>query len=263
MPLDYENFNTKLFFIVGSFMAWSILFFAINWTLTFPKLTKRENDDIKNRIVSALHGLYAFIAIGYHFWKEQPEYGTTNTPLQHIIILTSAGYVIYDSIACFYYGLYDKGLIIHHSMVIFGYWACQYYGYSTEGLTGLFYAEASNAPMHMRMILKTLKMRYTALYESLETLYLVIYIVFRGIFATFLFFDTWSMAVTPLAVKFTCSGIWLQSMIYIFEMFGIVKRKVKQFMERRQKNISYWWLEENPKLSNLSYYRREIRDKIF
>jgi len=214
-------------------------------------------------MVSTLHGLYTFIAIGYHFYRDRPEYGSQNTPLQHIIIITSAGYVIYDTIACLYYKLFDWGLIIHHSMVLFGYWACQYYGYSTEGLTGLFYAEASNAPMHFRMMLKQLKLRYTALYEFLEIMYIVIYIVFRGVLATRLFFDCWAVTQTPLAVKFTCSGIWFQSLFYIKEMVGIVQRKSGQFKERKEKSISYWWLSENPSLADLSYYRKESRDKIF
>jgi len=148
-------------------------------------------------------------------------------------------------------------------MVLFGYWACQAYGYSTEGLTGLFYAEASNAPMHLRMMLKQLKLRYTGLYEFLEMTYIGIYFVFRGIFATKLFFDCWQVPQTPVSVKLSCSGIWLQSMFYIKEMVGILAKKAKQFQERQMKKITYWWLSENPKLVHLSYYRREFSDKIF
>jgi len=260
---DLETIETKLFLLIGSFFAWTVLFLIINFNVNFSKLTKKENDDLKNRLVSTLHGLYTFIAIGYHLYRDRPEYGSTNTPLQHIIILTSGGYVIYDTLACIYYDIFDMGLVIHHSMVLFGYWACQFYGYSSEGLTGLFYAEASNAPMHFRMILKLLKLRYTALYELLEIAYIAIYVVFRGFLASILFFKTWQVPQTPVSVKLTCSGIWFQSLFYIKEMIGIMKRKSAQLKERKEKNIQYFWLSENPKLVDLSYYRKELRDKIF
>jgi hypothetical protein len=260
---DLDTLPTKAYLLFGSFIAWSVLFIVINYNVHFQKLSKKENDDIKNRMVSTLHGLYTFFAIGYHFYKDKPEYGSPNTPLQQIIILTSGGYVIYDTLACLYYGLFDMGLVIHHGMVLFGYWACQYYGYSTEGLIGLFYAEASNAPMHFRMMLKQVRLRYTALYELLEILYIAIYFVFRGFFATILFVKTWGTAVCPFAVKLTCSGIWLQSMVYIKEMVGIIKRKRSQFKEKKEKGIEYWWLSENPRLVELSFYKKESRDKIF
>lgn len=260
---DLETLPTKLYLLFGSFIAWSLLFIIINYNVNFQKLSKKENDDIKNRIVSTLHGLYTFFAIGYHFYKDRPDYGTPNMPIQHIIILTSGGYVLYDTLACLYYGIFDMGLVIHHSMVLFGYWACENYGYSTEGLTGLFYAEASNAPMHFRMMLKQLRLRYTALYEFLEILYIAIYFVARGIFSTILFIKTWGTAVCPVSVKMTCSGIWLQSMVYIYEMFGIIQRKRKQYKEKREKGIEYYWLSENPRLVDLSFYRKETKDKIF
>ena len=117
--------------------------------------------------------------------------------------------------------------------------------------------------MHLRVILKTFKMRYTAIYEFLEIIYLTIYIFARGALGAILFYDTWSQPITPIFVKMSCTGIWLQSIFYIKDMFGIIKRKLIQFNERKTKNISYWWLAENPKLSNLSYYKKEIRDKIF
>ena len=135
LKLDTEEMFTKIYLVIGSFIAWSVLFLVINHTVYFTKLTKKENNDIKNRIISTIHGLYTFLLIGYHIYRDKPEYGTLNTPIQNIIILTSAGYVIYDTLACYYYNLMDTGLVIHHSIVLFGYWATQYGRYSTEGLS--------------------------------------------------------------------------------------------------------------------------------
>ena len=46
-------------------------------------------------------------------------------------------------------------------------------------------------------------------------------------------------------------------------MISIIKRKVKQFRERKEKKISYFWFSENPKVKDLSYCNKENKDKIF
>lgn len=46
-------------------------------------------------------------------------------------------------------------------------------------------------------------------------------------------------------------------------MWGIMKRKVKQFNERCQKDISLNWFGDNPRVTELSYYKNEGNDKIF
>jgi len=128
---------------------------------------------------------------------------------------------------------------------------------------GLFLAEVSNFPMHFRVVLRTLKMRYTKLYELAECMYIVAYIIARGIFITLLVIKATPVSSTPIMIRFTCIGLWVQSLYFIYEMTGILKRKVKHFKERCQKNISLNWFDDNSKLVELSYYKSEGKDKIF
>lgn len=71
-------------------------------------------------------------------------------------------YFIYDLIACVIFRLVDIGLVLHHSMCMIGFFSGVYYGYGAlEGIFGLFYAEVSNFPMHMRVIIRNINLRYT------------------------------------------------------------------------------------------------------
>jgi len=97
--------------------------------------------------------------------------------------LASTAYFITDAIACTNFGLADGGLYLHHSLAIGGYVSgiLATYG-ATDGIWGIFYAEISNLPMHLRAIVKNLGFRYTRLYETLEIIYIVVYSIARGIF---------------------------------------------------------------------------------
>jgi len=134
---------------------------------------------------------------------------------------------------------------------------------ATTGLMGLFFAEISNFPMHFRAVLRTLKMRYTNLYETAEGLYIVLYILARGFGCTYLVITAVPVSETPLAIRLTCIGLWMQSLYFIYEMAGILKRKIKNYKERSQKGISYNWFDDNPRLNELSFYKNEGNDKIF
>jgi len=117
--------------------------------------------------------------------------------------------------------------------------------------------------MHFRAILRTLKMRYTKLYELSELTYMVTYIIARGILITALVITATPVSETPILIRITCIGLWVQSLYYIYEMYGILKRKMKHHQERVNKKISYNWFSDNAKLKELSYYKNEGTDKIF
>lgn len=80
-------------------------------------------------------------------------------------MLISITYFIYDTIACMAYGLMDKSMLMHHLVCIFALGLC------LIGFEGTFYlivgmsvAEISNFPMHIRMILRNLGLKFTRLY---------------------------------------------------------------------------------------------------
>jgi len=178
-------------------------------------------------------------------------------------MLTSCAYFTYDFIACAFYGLADMGLVLHHGITLIGIISCEMMNNCTTALIGLFLAEVSNFPMHFRAILRTLRMRYTKLYELAECAYIVSYIVARGILITLLVITATPVSETPIAIRVTCIGLWIQSLYYIYEMYGILKRKIRNQKERNNKKISYFWFSDNPKLKELSYYKNEGTDNIF
>jgi hypothetical protein len=259
-----ETFNDKLTFFAGAFAAWTILFLFVNFNLELPsKLGKRKINDIKNRTVSIVHGLFALFVSGYHIYRDNPQYAEPASNIQHIIMLTSCAYFMYDFIACAYYGLIDTGLILHHGMCLLGIGSCELTNNATTALIGLFLAEVSNFPMHFRCILRTFKMRYTKLYEFSEIMYIVTYIIARGICITYLVVTAIPVSETPIVIRLTCLGLWVQSLYFIYEMSGIMQRKVNNYNERCQKGISYNWFGDNERINELSYYRNEGSDKIF
>jgi len=262
--LAFETFYDKLTYFVGVFIVWSGIFYFVNTKVILSsKISKREADDLRNRIVSIIHGLFAFFVSGYHIYSDNPQYAEKALPIQHLILLTSGAYFLYDTIACHYYGLSDLSLYIHHGMCLFGTLMCEISDNATTALLGLFWAEISNCPMHVRCILRTLKMRYTKLYEFSESFYMVTYIICRGIFCTHLAITATPVPETPISIRIVCVGLWLQSVYFIYEMFNILKRKFKQYKERSQKKVTYFWFYDNPKLAELSYYKAEGKDKIF
>lgn len=259
-----ESFNDKLVFFAGAFAAWTTLFLFVNFNIDLPsKLGKKKIDDTKNRIVSIVHGLFALLVSGYHIYRDNPQYTEPSQNIQHIIMLTSLSYFLYDFIACVYYGLCDLPLVLHHGMCLLGIGLSELTNNGTCALFGIFFAEVSNFPMHFRCILRTFGMRYTKMYELSEALYIISYIVARGMGITYVVFTATLVSEIPIIVRFTCLGLWVQSLYFIYEMNGILQRKLKYYNERCQKNVSYCWFGESSKLSELSYFRQEGKEKIF
>jgi len=259
-----ETFNDKLTFFAGAFAAWTILFLFVHFNLELdPKLGKRKINDIKNRAVSMVHGLFALFVTGYHIYRDNPQYAEPASNIQHVIMLTSSAYFFYDFIACAYYGLCDLSLILHHAMCVLGIGCSELMNNGTVAIFGLFFAEVSNFPMHLRCILRTFKMRYTKLYELSEMQYILTYILARGFGITYVVFTATLVSETPILVRMSCLGLWMQSLYFIYEMNSILRRKFTQYKERCTKNISYSWFGDSKRLSELSYFRSEGVDKIF
>jgi hypothetical protein len=262
--MKIETFQEKVQFFCIAILAWAVLFLFVHYNIELPaKMGKKKANDLKNRVVSIIHGLFALAVSGYHLYRDNPQYAAQATQIQHIIMLTSCAYFTYDFFACVFYGLADMSLVIHHGMSLLGIISCEMMNNATTGLIGLFLAEVSNFPMHFRAILRQLQMKYTKLYELADCLYIASYIVARGIFITLLVITATPVSETPLIIRLTCIGLWVQSMYFIYEMIGILKRKAKQLRERSEKSIDLQWLYDHPRLPELSYYKNEGSEKVF
>jgi hypothetical protein len=133
---SFDSVSNRLIIYFGATVCWSIVFLVVNNTVRFSsKIPKREADDLRNRIVSILHGLFALFVSGYHIYSDNPQYADAATPIQHVIMLTSGAYFLYDTIACQYYGLSDTNLKVHHGMCTVGILACEITNNATTGLS--------------------------------------------------------------------------------------------------------------------------------
>jgi len=102
-------------------MFWMTAFWLVCDKVRIKSLEKKKGDDVKNRIISILHGLMVLVLSLIHIKNDDPQFGSKNTNFQHFIIISSVAYFIYDMLACMYYGLVDFGLVLHHGMVMIGY----------------------------------------------------------------------------------------------------------------------------------------------
>ena len=143
--------------------------------LPFPDKHLKRVDmlDMRNRMVSFIHGFICIFLAGYSTYFLTSECGQKNTEFEKLIVMNSAGYFMYDFIAMAYFGLLDSGMFIHHNICIIGMVLALCEGVSANYIVaGTFVSEISNPAMHFRMVLKHLGYRYTKSYELSELIYI-------------------------------------------------------------------------------------------
>jgi len=78
-------------------------------------------------------------------------------------------------------------------------------------VAGLFVAEVSNPPMHMRVMLRNIGKRYTLAYEVAEYAYFVIFFFGRIIMGHPVVYDTVSCESMHILAKIVSLGVLAQS----------------------------------------------------
>jgi len=124
LPTDLDlvdSHGDQLKMFLYCLIFWSAAFWLVCDKIRIKSLAKKKGDDVKNRIISILHGIAVLVFTLIHIKNDDPQFGAKNTNFQHFIILSSCAYFIYDMLACLYYGLVDLGLVLHHGMVMVGY----------------------------------------------------------------------------------------------------------------------------------------------
>ena len=197
-------------------------------------------------------------ALGY----EGVELGTTNTQWQSTLITISFGYFVYDMVFMAVLGLLDRAMIIHHGLVIFG-----FYVVLTTGLAGgeimscMFSTEISNPFMHGRIILKSNGLRHTKIYERMEYTYMALYTYGRLFFGSRVVFDTW-LSPCNVFVKICGTGLLVQSYYYIFYMAALLRTRYNERSERKKKGVKLQWFSVTKDLDKLDYTKRNTKMKI-
>ena len=148
--------------------------------MTGKNPTPEQNTDLRNRLVSFIHGLFAFMFTCYAFLLHRTECGELNTPFQRNVMIWSMSYFTYDLICMHYEGLLDTAMMIHHPLCMFGLFLPTYENISGNFcLMAIFISEISNPPMTMRHLFRLTGRRYTKGYEVAEISFICLYVYGR------------------------------------------------------------------------------------
>jgi hypothetical protein len=91
-----------------SFVAWNILnLIVMNLKMNDKHLPRNEMLDMRNRMVSFVHGLVGLFISGYNTYFVHSQCGERNTPFEQLIMSISNGYFLYDLVAMGFLGLLD------------------------------------------------------------------------------------------------------------------------------------------------------------
>ena len=251
---------------IGHYFLTTILFWSA-LSILVEKLIKgktKTDHDIKNRVVSIVHGLFGFVYPAMYILSPGYDSCSAGNPSDKFIITMSISYFIYDFAACLYYELYDTSLIIHHVSAIIGYFIAYESNFGAKvAIFGLMIAESSNLAMHLRVIVKLKGYKNTQLYNMLDILYLVQYTLFRGLLCPINLYQAFSCTGVPLVIQLSCFVLSAQSYMFIYRMVKIFKRKIVEQKERNKNNVKLFWFSENPKLKSLEYMKYEKEAKVF
>lgn len=235
--------------IATSFVFWTTLYIIVE-QLPLPFVPKgavvshSQALDVKNRIVSIVHGLAIAICSAPEFYFHPGSCGDPNTTYQKRVIYTAVGYFLYDFSAMAYYGLLDTAMSFHHWICIIGMSLPLTYGMSANYIVeGAFVAEASNTFMHVRIILRHYGLRYTRAYETMEILFMIIYIFGRLIMGAYTSWSTTFCEHNAVVIKLAAVGLLVQSILFIQQMLGILRKRFKEISDRKKLRIKIRWLQ--------------------
>ena len=107
-----------------------------------------------------------------------------------------------------YYGLLDTTMILHHTMTATGMSLALITGTSASlVVNGMFIAEVSNPPMHIRVMLRHLGLRYSKFYEICEIWFIMLYTYGRIILGVYIVWEV-NMCESALPlIKFAATAL--------------------------------------------------------
>ena len=211
---------------------------------SFVTLSKIDDLDVRNRMISFVHGLTLLIFSGYQFYMFQGSCGDPNTTYEKRLIYTAVGYFLYDFSALCYYGLVDAAMIVHHSICIVGMTLPLTYGMSANYIVmGMFIAESSNPFMHVRVILKHYGLRYTKAYECMEITFMCLYMYGRILVGASVVFNTCYCSHNHFMVRFCSAASMVQSIWFVTQMIGIMKKRFKEISDRKIHRVKSRWFD--------------------
>merc|ERR1712032_510867 len=131
LPMDIINLEQKAILGTGygllpdfglSTAVWTTLLVILcNWpNLSAYELTEKINLDMRNRMVSFIHGVLILLLSAYQVYFAFTECGDATNSTEYFILTLSGGYFCYDFIAMAWYGLLDRDMAVHHMLCVGG-----------------------------------------------------------------------------------------------------------------------------------------------
>jgi len=139
-------------------------------------------------------------------------------------------------------GILDFDMFLHHLLCIVG-MASVLITDVGAGFAGiaLFVTEVSNPPMHFRVILRMSGLRYSKAYEVAEYTYFVLFFIGRMLIGHPIVFRILNCGPMSTLAKVFASGILLQSYLFLYRMYFILRARLAETRERSKKGIKIKW----------------------
>ena len=253
--------------ISASCILWTLLqIIMLQWPdLSAYKMKRNTYLDFRNRQVSIVHGILILSLSALEYLKNGNEQcGSLTSQGQYNAIIISCGYFTYDFLAMTYLGLLDMDMTVHHLAAMAAMASTVHYGFGSHyWIPGLIIGEISNAPMHGRVLLKHLGLRYTRAYEVAEFLYFISYSVARTFGCPILTYFVVICEPVDLVMKSVLFIVTLQSLHNVYRMKSIVMRRFQEINERNKKKLTFGWLTPIPQkdLEKCQFYIQSQKHK--
>ena len=168
--------------LICSSTIWTLLQVVLfQWPDLAPyKLKRVPYLDMRNRMVSFIHGVLILAMSLHYLLLNEYSCGSQTNQSEYTILIISSGYFMYDFLAMAWFKLLDFDMTVHHLLCISGMvWTLFLGKGSNYIIMGLVIAEVSNPAMHMRIMLKHIGLRYSRAYEIAEFCYFVMFFIGR------------------------------------------------------------------------------------
>ena len=243
------------------FACWNVLN-VVSLKLPIPDqhLPRHEMLDLRNRLVSTVHGFFAIILTAYNTFFKAAACGDSNTHFEDLLLVFSLSYFWYDMLSMAYLGIMDRNMFMHHVFSISGITFTVYSSTSGhEVIYGFLATEVSNPAMHLRQILRYLGLRYSKSYEAAEYSFAVSYLIARMGGVTHCIANLWLCPSTNLVVRLAGIGLLVQSWGFSFQIMSIMRQRMVEYAERKRKNIRMKWFTALSKeeIAKVDAYQRK------
>ena len=232
--------------MTAAFVFWSLIqvYFAYYPDLKSYKMPSNTEYDFRNRCVSFIHGLVALALSTYQVLFIPRVCGEPTSPFVYWTLVNSGGYFLYDILGMWAFGLLEKDMLLHHCMCAGGIVGMLLSGTDASCVVvGLFLAEVSNPPMHMRMMLRNLGYRYTMAYEYAEYCYFVVFFMGRLVWGQPIVYGIVMQCDSIHWIgKLVALGVQLQSYQFLYRMYFIFCARLAEQSERSKNQIKIGFL---------------------